>query len=84
MHRHAENVQGVVVTSVKNVSPAGEANIAAGDVITEVQGQKTNTVGEFRAAVEKLRSGQYARMYVITSPARTGQSVAGYRIVQVP
>jgi serine protease Do len=34
------NVTGVIVTDVKNVSPAGEANISEGDVISDVHGQR--------------------------------------------
>jgi serine protease Do len=78
-----EALRGVVVTDVKNVSPAGEANISEGDVISEVQGQRVNSVEEFRAAINKLRSGQRVRMYVST-PQRTGDPISGYRIVEVP
>ena len=76
-------INGVLVTSVKNVSPAGEANISEGDVISEVQGQKINSIDEFRGIVEKLRSGQRVRMYV-TTPVRTGSPISTYRILQVP
>jgi serine protease Do len=78
-----DNVRGVVVTSVKNVSPAGEANITEGDVISEVQGQPITSLSEFRAAVDRARSGQRIRMYVTTS-ARQGEPFSNYRIVQVP
>jgi serine protease Do len=80
-----EELRGVVVTDVKNVSPAGEANISEGDVISEVQGQRVNTVEEFRAAVDKLRSGQRVRMYVTSTPSRGGgEPISTYRIVTVP
>jgi serine protease Do len=75
--------RGVVVTSVKEVSPAGEANIGEGDVISEVQGQKIANVNDFRAAIERAKSGSFIRMYV-TTPARGGTSLSGYRIVEVP
>jgi serine protease Do len=76
-------VSGVIVTDVKNVSPAGEANINEGDVISDVQGQRVNNVEEFRAVIDRLRPGQRVRMYV-TTPTRTGAPISTYRILQVP
>ena len=78
-----ETLTGVVVTSVKNVSAAGEANLSEGDVISEVQGQRTSTLAEFRAAVERIRSGQRVRMYV-TTPTRGGAPISTYRILTAP
>ena len=82
MYGIEENVKGVVVTSVKEVSPAGDI-LSEGDVITEVQGQATTDVEQFRAAIDKLRSGTTARIYVIT-PGRGRQTIAGYRFLRVP
>jgi serine protease Do len=76
------NVKGVVVTNVKEVSPAGDI-LSEGDVITEVQGTKVTNVDEFRAAIDKLHSGQTARIYVI-SPGRGRAPIAGYRFLRVP
>jgi serine protease Do len=78
-----EDVRGVVVTSVKVSSAAGEANITEGDVIGEVQGQRITNVDEFRAAVDRLKSGQRIRMYVTSSGPR-GQAFSSYRLLQVP
>ena len=75
-----DNVHGVVVTSVKEVSPAGEV-LSEGDVISEVQGTKVNNVGDFRTAIDHTHSGQTIRLYVMT-PGR--QSVQGYRFIRVP
>ena len=77
-----DSVRGVVVTDVKNVSAAGEANMIEGDVISEVQSQRVSNVDEFRAAVEKVRSGQRLRLYVTNT--RGGSPVSTYRILQVP
>ncbi len=77
------SVSGVIVTDVKNVSPAGEANMNEGDVISDVQGQRVNNVEEFRAVTDRLRAGQRVRMYV-TTPTRTGAPISTYRILQVP
>ena len=78
-----DDLSGVVVTDVKNVSPAGEANISEGEVISEVQGQRVTNVDEFRAAVDRIRSGQRIRMYV-TTPSPRGEPFSGYRIVTAP
>jgi serine protease Do len=82
-----DNVKGVVVASVKEVSPAGEV-LNEGDVISEVQGKKINNVDDFRTAIDATKSGQTIRIYV-TSFARggsggSGQSVSGYRFIRVP
>ncbi|HYO76603.1 MAG TPA: Do family serine endopeptidase [Thermoanaerobaculia bacterium] len=82
-HNIPADIRGVVVTDVKNVSPAGEANISEGDVISEIQGQRINTVEEFRAAVQRLRSGQRVRVYV-TTPVRGDDPISSYRIITAP
>ncbi len=78
-----DDARGVIVTNVKNVSPAGEANINEGDLISEVQGQKIDNVDAFRAAVDRIKSGQRVRMYVST-PTRGGDFVSTYRFLQAP
>jgi serine protease Do len=82
-HNLPSTLTGVLVTSVRNVSAAGEANISEGDVISEVQGQRISSVEEFRNIVDRLRSGQRVRMYV-TTPTRSGTPISTYRILQVP
>jgi serine protease Do len=83
LHNLGEDLRGVVVTDVKNVSPAGEANITEGDVISEVQGQRVTDVESFRNAVDKIKSGQRVRMYV-TSTGRGRQTISTYRILTAP
>jgi serine protease Do len=78
----ADTVTGVVVTSVKEVSAAGDV-LSEGDVISEVQGTKISNLAQFRAAVDRLKSGQIARIYV-TSSGRGGASLSGYRFIHVP
>jgi len=77
-----DSARGVVVTSVKNVSAAGEANINEGDVITEVQGQRINKMDDFLNLVDRAKTGQKMRMYV-TTPGRE-QAFSRYTIVTVP
>jgi len=78
-----DNMTGVVVTSVKDVSPAGEVGISEGDVISEVQGTKIANAAQFRSVVDGLKPSQWIRVYVST-PTRTGKPVSGYRTMQVP
>jgi serine protease Do len=77
------DVAGVIVTSVKDVSPAGEVGISEGDVISEVQGTRITNASQFHNVVESLKPGQWIRVYVST-PTRTGKPVSGYRTMQVP
>ncbi|HEU4521962.1 MAG TPA: Do family serine endopeptidase, partial [Thermoanaerobaculia bacterium] len=58
-----DNVRGVLVTNVRNVSAAGEANIRDGDVILEVQGERITSVAQFTRIIDNVRSGQKIRMY---------------------
>jgi S1-C subfamily serine protease len=83
LHNVPEGITGILVTNVKNVSPAGDANINEGDVISEVQGQRVTNVSEFRNAIDRIKSGQRVRFYVTTS-ARGGQSISTYRIITAP
>jgi serine protease Do len=78
-----DTVQGVVITGVKNVSPAGEANFNEGDVISEVHGQRVTSVAEFNSAINSIKSGQRVRFYV-TTPVRTGAPISTYRILTAP
>lgn len=78
-----ENLRGVVVTNVKEVSAAGDAGISEGDVISEVQGERITNVDQFRSVVDRLKGGQTIRAYV-TTPGRGGPSTSGYRFLQVP
>jgi len=48
-----------------------------------VQGQKVTSVSDFRAAIDRARSGQTLRLYVISS-GRGGNSISGYRFIKVP
>jgi len=56
--------KGVVITHVKPVSPAGDANLAEGDVILEVNGMAVGSVEELQAQMKKAPKGKYIRLYV--------------------
>jgi serine protease Do len=80
---HTDNVAGVVVTGVKEVSPAGDV-LSEGDVISEVQGEKTTNLAQFRTAIDRLKGGQTARIYVTSPAGRGGNAISGYRFIHVP
>ncbi|MCX7894754.1 MAG: Do family serine endopeptidase [Thermoanaerobaculum sp.] len=64
------SVDGVLVTDVEDLSVADEAGIAPGDVILEVNGKEVNSVDEFNARLEQLRSGQVVRLYLYRQGAK--------------
>jgi serine protease Do len=59
-----ETAKGVVVTHVKPVSPAADANLQEGDVILDVNGVEVGSVDDLQAQVKKLPKGKYIRFYV--------------------
>jgi serine protease Do len=56
--------KGVLVTHVKPVSPAGDANLQEGDVILEVNGAPVGSVAELQAQIRKAPKGKYIRFYI--------------------
>jgi serine protease Do len=79
----ADTLTGVLVTGVKEVSPAGDV-LTEGDVISEVQGVKITNLAQFRSAIEHLKGGQVARIYVTSAAGRGSAAIAGYRFIHVP
>ncbi len=67
-----ENTSGVVITKVDPISPAADAGLMRGDVITEVDGRKISSASQLKAEVAKVKKGGYLRLYV-TRP-RAGRS----------
>src|SRR5262249_20127579 len=57
-------VSGIVIESVNPVSPAAEEGLAEGDVITEINGARVASVSQFRSELEKVKKGDYIRLYV--------------------
>ena len=68
--------KGVVITHVKPVSPAGDANLAEGDVILEVNGAAVGSVEELQAQMKKAPKSKYIRLYVQRGGGR-GPALAG-------
>ena len=77
------DLDGVLVTTVRPLSAAADGGLSPGDIVTEVNGQRVRNVGELRRIVEAARPGSYLRFYVRT-PIRGGDPVARFAIVQVP
>ncbi len=73
-------LEGVVITDVNPVSPAAEAGLAPGDVITEVNGKDVTSVDEMRSTVDQAKPGAYLRFYVY----RPRADASFYAIVKVP
>ncbi len=62
----AKTVEGVVITEVNPDSDAAQKNIAAGQVIVEVQGSKVKTPDEVKTQVaEKKKSGKKSVLLLI-------------------
>jgi serine protease Do len=90
----ATDTAGVVVNAVTNGSPAAEAGLAPGDVITAVDGQRIRTPGELIATVGErapgsaveitaLRRGDERRLHA-TLAERTDEGRAGAAQKQAP
>ena len=58
-YRLDDKVQGVLVTDVDTESAAGQKNIRAGDVITEVAQQKVTSVDDFNAKLTEERRANH-------------------------
>ena len=79
----ADNVTGVVVTSVKEVSPAGDV-LNEGDVISEVQGTKISNAGAVPRrdrSPQERPDGAHLRHVLGT---RRRRRISGYRFIHVP
>ncbi len=59
-----DELEGVVITKVQQVSPAGEARLMRGDVITEANGRAVSSVGDLINEVDRVDEGGYLRLYV--------------------
>jgi serine protease Do len=62
--RIEEDIEGVVVTRVRPLSPAGEEGMTPGLVITEANGEPISTPSDLGAVIEDVDAGGYLRLYV--------------------
>jgi serine protease Do len=61
--------QGILITSVGENSPASKAGLRAGDVITEVNGEKVENAGDFTRALNRKDDGEVT-LTIIRSKSR--------------
>ena len=64
MQRLKAGVEGLLVVHVKEVSPAADAGIQEGDIITQINGQKVGGADEFGRLVGHAKKGEYLKLYV--------------------
>lgn len=76
----AKDVEGVVLTHVKNVSAAADAGLREGDVVQEVNGKAVTTVEGFRAELKKAGDARFARFYVHRPGPRPANFIAAVRL----
>ena len=63
-------VEGLYVQHVKEVSPAADAQLREGDVITSVNGKPIGSTEEFGRIVKNTPKGEYLRFYVLRPQAK--------------
>ena len=62
--RIEEDIEGVVVTRVRPLSPAGQEGVTPGLVITEANGEPIGAPSDLGAVIENVDAGGYLRLYV--------------------
>ena len=60
-----ESRLGVVVTKVNHGSPAAEAGLAPGDIISEIDRKPVADVAQYRKIVDNLKTGDDVLLYII-------------------
>ncbi len=63
-YRIEESIDGVLITRVRPVSPAGFENLREGDVILEANGREMTTPQELATVVREVPEGGYLRLYL--------------------
>jgi len=59
-----DDIDGVVITRVDQVSPAGEEGLRPGDVIMEANGATIGSPEQLQQAIASVSSGGFLRLYV--------------------
>ena len=62
--RIEDDIDGVVVTRVRPLSPAGEEGMTPGLIITEANGARVNPPSDLRSVISEVDEGGYLRLYV--------------------
>ena len=82
MQNIAASTNGLLVVHVKEVSPAADAGIREGDILTEANGRRITSTDEFGKLVSGARKGDYLKLYV-QRPSRAGNSVSFFALVKI-
>lgn len=84
-HGIPEGMHGVWVRDVAPRSPLVDERVQTGDLITEVNGEKVESVRELEKAVAATPSGNYLRLYIQRfDPAGGGRPAQFFAFVRVP
>ncbi|HKY31166.1 MAG TPA: Do family serine endopeptidase [Candidatus Polarisedimenticolia bacterium] len=71
----SDDVQGVVVTHVSQVSDAWDRGLREGDVIVKLNRKAIRSLDDYRAIVDSLKPGEMLSMYVRNPQVDTGRFV---------
>ena len=63
-------IEGIYVEHVREVSPAADANLRDGDIITQVNGRAVTSTEEFANIVKNTSKGDYLRIYYYRPQAK--------------
>ena len=63
-------IEGIYVDHVREVSPAADANLRDGDIITQVNGRAVTSTEEFAKIVKNTPKGEYLRIYYYRPQAK--------------
>jgi serine protease Do len=63
-YRIEDEIDGVIVTQVRPISPAGDEGMLRGDVITEANGEMIGSPSNLSDVIEDVEPGGYLRLYV--------------------
>jgi serine protease Do len=64
------SIDGLYVEHVKEVSPAADANLRDGDIITQVNGKAITSTDDFAKLVKTTPKGEYLRVYYYRPQAK--------------
>ncbi len=63
-YRLEDTIDGVIVTRIRPISPAGDEGMLQGDVITEANGEAVHKVADLSSVIEDVKPGGFLRLYV--------------------
>ena len=65
-----QKIEGLYVEHVREVSPAADASLRDGDIITQVNGRAVTSTDEFAKIVKATPKGEYLRIYFYRPQAK--------------